>query len=94
MCNSYDDIVLKGADVVAYFSLNENQTAVIGDSKFSSTYNGYTFYFSSHANKALFEASPESYAPQVSKTKKSLPPSLFLLSGSNPNPPCLAHPLL
>lgn len=64
MCNSYDDIVLKGADVVAYFSLNENQTAVIGDSKFSSTYNGYTFYFSSHANKALFEASPESYAPQ------------------------------
>ena len=57
----YDDIAVKGFDTVAYFTEN---TAVEGKKAHSLEWNGATWRFSSAANKALFEADPEKYAPQ------------------------------
>lgn len=47
--------VLNGADLVAYYSLEDDEAAVFGDAGFSSEFNGYKFYFASEENKALFE---------------------------------------
>lgn len=55
---------IRGADVVAYYSLEEGEKFVKGDKAHSSTYKGATWYFSSIENKALFDANPEKYAPQ------------------------------
>ena len=57
----YDDIAVKGFDTVAYFTEN---AAVEGKKAHSLEWNGATWRFSSAANKALFEADPEKYAPQ------------------------------
>ena len=45
-------VMLKGADVVAYFTQNQY---VQGVPQFKSNYQGVTFRFSSAANKALFD---------------------------------------
>ena len=55
---------MDGYDVVAYFSLEAGSNGTVGSSDYTSTYNGYSFYFSTAANKVLFEASPTSYMPK------------------------------
>jgi len=54
----------KGADVVAYFSLEPGAEPVLGDKNISHDYMGATWYFSSEENQALFAQNPEKYAPQ------------------------------
>lgn len=54
-------VILKGADVVAYFALNKD---VQGNPSIKSTYENVTFYFSSAEHKALFDAAPTKYLPQ------------------------------
>lgn len=52
-----------GADPVAFFSLSPGEPFVPGSPDYSSTLNGYTFYFSSAENQAKFEADPWAFAP-------------------------------
>jgi YHS domain-containing protein len=54
-------VMLKGADVVAYFTDAQYKQ---GNSSISSVYEKVTFYFSSPENKRLFDASPMKYVPQ------------------------------
>ena len=54
-------VMLKGADVVAYFTQNQY---VQGSPQFKSNYQGVTFRFSSAATKALFDQEPMKYQPQ------------------------------
>ena len=49
---------------MAYFSLSKDALPISGSEEFSSNYNGYTYLFSSAANKEAFEAGPDSYLPQ------------------------------
>jgi YHS domain-containing protein len=53
--------LLRGADVVAYFTENAYRQ---GSPEFKSQYQGVDFRFASAANKALFDQSPERYLPQ------------------------------
>ncbi|AXI47725.1 hypothetical protein C1J03_17970 [Sulfitobacter sp. SK012] len=59
-----------GFDVVAYFSLPQNQVGesqtapVPGNAAITADYNGATFAFSSEANRDAFVAEPAKYAPQ------------------------------
>lgn len=55
---------VKGADVVAYFSLEQGQPAVKGLDSITHEYMGATWKFSSEENRAKFVANPEKYAPQ------------------------------
>ena len=54
-------VMLKGADVVAYFTQGK---FVQGSPQFSSVFEDVTFRFSSAENKKLFDASPAKYLPQ------------------------------
>ena len=54
-------VMLKGADVVAYFTENRY---VQGQANNKSTYEGVTFHFASAANKALFDRDPRKYLPE------------------------------
>ncbi len=54
-------LMLKGADVVAYFTQNRYAA---GSPQFKSLYEGVTFRFASAEHKALFDATPERYLPQ------------------------------
>ena len=54
-------LMLKGYDVVAYFSANK---AVKGSVKYESFYQGAKYHFSSATNKAFFKRNPERYVPQ------------------------------
>lgn len=54
-------VMLKGADVVAYFT---EQRYLQGSAQFKSTYEGVSFRFASAAHKALFDAAPQKYLPQ------------------------------
>jgi YHS domain-containing protein len=54
-------VILKGYDPVAYFT---QKKAVKGSSKYQSTYQGATYYFSSAADLAIFKKSPSKYVPQ------------------------------
>jgi YHS domain-containing protein len=54
-------VILKGYDAVAYFKEGK---AVKGDPKYSSTFQGATYYFASAADKATFDKSPAKYKPQ------------------------------
>ena len=54
------EVALQEYDPVSYFS----NSPVKGNAEISATYQGTTYYFSSEANKAKFEASPEQYIPQ------------------------------
>jgi YHS domain-containing protein len=56
-----DRVLLKGADVVAYFTQNKD---VMGNPSIKSTYENVTFYFASSENKALFDKEPAKYLPQ------------------------------
>lgn len=54
-------VMLKGADVVAYFTQGKY---VQGDVKFKSEFEGVTFRFSSADHKALFDKEPNKYMPE------------------------------
>ena len=54
-------VMLKGADVVAYFVLNK---AMMGSPEFKSDYKGVTFQFANAEHKKLFEQQPEKYLPE------------------------------
>lgn len=54
-------VAIKGYDTVAYF---QSGKAVKGLPEFQQEWNGAKWYFSSQANRDLFAASPEKYAPQ------------------------------
>ena len=52
---------LRGYDPVAYFTEDK---PVQGSPDFTTNNNGATWYFSSVANKAMFEENPQKYSPQ------------------------------
>lgn len=54
-------VMLKGADVVAYFVDGQYQQ---GDPAFKSSYEGVSFYFASADHKARFDQAPAQYLPQ------------------------------
>ncbi len=54
-------LAIGGYDPVAYFTESEARK---GSADHSLSWNGATWQFKSAANKALFEANPEKYAPQ------------------------------
>lgn len=54
-------VMLKGADVVAYFSDGRFEQ---GLPQFKSTYEDVTFHFANAARKAKFDQSPSAYLPQ------------------------------
>jgi YHS domain-containing protein len=54
-------VILKGYDPVAYFT---QKKAVKGSSKYQSTYQGATYYFSSAADLATFKTNPSKYVPE------------------------------
>jgi YHS domain-containing protein len=56
-----DRVMLKGADVVAYFTENKYRQ---GSPQFTSTYEGIVFRFASAENKALFDRQPAKYQPE------------------------------
>jgi YHS domain-containing protein len=54
-------VILKGADVVAYFVDGKYRP---GNPQFTSRYEGVTFRFASAEHKALFDKEPDKYLPQ------------------------------
>ena len=56
-----DSLMLKGYDVVSYFT---DGREALGSPQFSSVYEGVTFRFASAQHKALFDAAPQQYLPQ------------------------------
>ena len=54
-------VMLKGHDVVAYFTQNRH---MVGSAQHRSDYEGVTFRFASAEHKALFDANPQKYLPQ------------------------------
>lgn len=58
---SDDRVMLKGADVVAYFTENRYRQ---GTAQFSSRYEDINFRFASAENKALFDKQPGKYLPE------------------------------
>ena len=54
-------VMLKGHDVVAYFTQNKH---AMGQAQFSSVYEGITFQFATPEHKALFDKEPAKYQPQ------------------------------
>lgn len=54
-------VMLKGHDVVAYFTEGRHR---LGSPQFSSTHEGVTFRFASAEHKALFDREPTKYLPQ------------------------------
>jgi YHS domain-containing protein len=54
-------VMLKGHDVVAYFTQNKH---ALGSPQFKSVYEGVTFRFASAEHKALFDKEPTKYLPQ------------------------------
>ncbi len=57
----FSDTAIKGYDPVAYFSQGEPRK---GDAAFSHRWNDADWHFVSAANRDLFAASPQRYAPQ------------------------------
>lgn len=56
-----DGKAIGGYDPVAYFT---EKKPVMGKPEFKADHQGATWYFASEANKKLFLAKPDSYAPQ------------------------------
>jgi YHS domain-containing protein len=54
-------LMLKGHDVVAYFTLGRH---ALGRAEFASRYADVDFHFASAEHKALFDANPEKYLPR------------------------------
>ena len=78
-------VILKGYDPVAYFTQNK---AVKGSSKYQSTYQGATYYFSSAADLATFNKNPVKYVPQYGgfcadgmrkKQENDIDPTVFFI---------------
>jgi YHS domain-containing protein len=59
--NPEQRLMLKGADVVAYFTQNKY---VQGNGQFRSSYEGVDFRFASAEHKALFDQNPAKYLPE------------------------------
>jgi len=59
--NVSSGLAIQGYDPVSYFTKNKAEK---GSSKYSSSYLGITYYFSSDANKKTFLANPSKYEPQ------------------------------
>lgn len=57
----FSSVAVSGYDPVAYFTENK---PVKGDAKFSTSWNGVQWQFSSAENRDKFIAAPERYAPQ------------------------------
>lgn len=55
-----NDVILAGHDAVAYFTENK---PVLGNEQYTAQYGGAVYRFSSAANRDLFRANPEKYAP-------------------------------
>ena len=55
---------IRGADTVAYWSLEPGAKAVRGDKNISHEYMGATWYFSTEENRNLFAENPEKYLPE------------------------------
>lgn len=64
MCIKTYEPVLAGYDVVAYFNMAADGTAILGSSDHQYQFNNYTFYFQNQHNLNLFANDPSSYAPQ------------------------------
>jgi YHS domain-containing protein len=56
-----DRVMLKGHDVVAYFTQGKHAA---GSPQIKSVYEGVTFRFASAEHKALFDQNPQKYLPQ------------------------------
>ena len=56
-----DRVLLKGADVVSYFT---KSAYTQGNPSIKSTYENVTFYFASAENKALFDKEPTKFLPE------------------------------
>lgn len=56
-----EGLMLKGHDVVAYFTQGRH---ALGSAQFQSSYEGVNFRFASAEHKALFDANPSKYLPQ------------------------------
>lgn len=56
-----DRVLLKGADVVAYFTDNDYKQ---GNPAIKSVFENVTFYFATAEHKALFDREPTKYLPQ------------------------------
>lgn len=56
-----DRVLLKGADVVAYFTEGRHRQ---GDPRFASTHEGVVLHFASAEHQARFDADPAKYLPQ------------------------------
>src|SRR5258707_7869562 len=54
-------VILKGYDVVAYFTQHK---AIKGTAKYQTTYQGANYYFSSASDLAVFKQNPAKYVPQ------------------------------
>ena len=54
-------VMLKGHDVVSYFTQNKH---AMGSAQFASVYEGVNFYFANAEHKALFDKEPSKYLPQ------------------------------
>jgi len=61
---STKDGPIRGADPVAYFSLEAGAKAVMGTDTFTHEWSDVTWKFSTAENRDLFAANPEQYAPQ------------------------------
>jgi YHS domain-containing protein len=59
--NLDDGLALKGYDPVSYFTEHK---ATKGNKDFSGSYLGVTYYFTSAADRATFQANPSKYEPQ------------------------------
>lgn len=55
---------IRGADVVAYWSLEPGAKAVRGKKEITHEYMGATWRFSTEENRDLFAADPEKYLPE------------------------------
>jgi YHS domain-containing protein len=59
--NLDEGVAIKGYDPVSYFTLNK---AIRGNKKYSTSYLGVTYYFSTSADKEIFQANAFKYEPQ------------------------------
>ena len=59
--DSGERLMLKGHDVVSYFTDNKH---AMGTPQFKTVYKGVTFQFANAAHKALFDKTPEKYLPE------------------------------
>lgn len=55
VCAASEQIVMKGADLTSYFSLEHGGSPVFGVAEHETIYNGYRFWFASEENKAKFQ---------------------------------------